>query len=357
MATKFGREPKMQTTEPSDDEVGGGMKRGGHAHKKHMAMGGEMPPTPMRGRAGMAGSRGALLSKPRVSMPMPPPAMGAGMPPGASPAMKKGGKMHHHAEGGDVAQDKAMIKKAFKQHDAQEHKGAKGTHLSLKKGGKTHHYAKGGGVKDAGPDTPGGLLGGIEATRPVSKKGTGTILGPGYKHGGHTKKHHMAKGGTMHPAIDVQDKVVEAKQTKSLSTKTGGVEGKGYKHGGHTKKHHMADGGTVPQSVAGKYLNDMHDGEKMPTKKGKTGEIKQQPAGYKRGGHVKHEHHKHGGHVEHHTTHGHKDHGHEHMHKHVAKHHHGHDKIDGHPMKHGGSARHHTTKVSTHKKKGGACNY
>jgi hypothetical protein len=30
-----------------------------------------------------------------------------------------------------------MIKKAFKQHDAQEHKGGKGTKLALKKGGVT----------------------------------------------------------------------------------------------------------------------------------------------------------------------------------------------------------------------------
>jgi hypothetical protein len=37
----------------------------------------------------------------------------------------------------DMAQDKAMIKKAIKQHDAQEHKGGKGTKLSLKKGGPT----------------------------------------------------------------------------------------------------------------------------------------------------------------------------------------------------------------------------
>jgi hypothetical protein len=37
----------------------------------------------------------------------------------------------------DMAQDKAMIKKAFKQHDAQEHKGGKGTSLKLKKGGVT----------------------------------------------------------------------------------------------------------------------------------------------------------------------------------------------------------------------------
>ena len=37
----------------------------------------------------------------------------------------------------DMAQDKAMIKKSFKQHDMQEHKGGKGTSLALKKGGPT----------------------------------------------------------------------------------------------------------------------------------------------------------------------------------------------------------------------------
>ena len=37
----------------------------------------------------------------------------------------------------DKKQDVALIKKAFKQHDAQEHKGSKGTSLKLKKGGVT----------------------------------------------------------------------------------------------------------------------------------------------------------------------------------------------------------------------------
>jgi hypothetical protein len=37
----------------------------------------------------------------------------------------------------DMKQDKALIKKAFKQHDAQEHKGGKGTKLKLAKGGVT----------------------------------------------------------------------------------------------------------------------------------------------------------------------------------------------------------------------------
>ena len=36
----------------------------------------------------------------------------------------------------DKKQDVAMIKKAFKEHDAQEHKGGKGTKISLKAGGK-----------------------------------------------------------------------------------------------------------------------------------------------------------------------------------------------------------------------------
>ena len=37
----------------------------------------------------------------------------------------------------DKKQDVALIKKAFKQHDKQEHKGSKGTKLTLKKGGVT----------------------------------------------------------------------------------------------------------------------------------------------------------------------------------------------------------------------------
>ena len=51
----------------------------------------------------------------------------------------------------DMAQDKAMIKKAMKQHDAQEHKGSKGTKLALKKGGmaKGCSYSKGGQLAKA----------------------------------------------------------------------------------------------------------------------------------------------------------------------------------------------------------------
>lgn len=51
---------------------------------------------------------------------------------------KKGGMMKSDMKEDmamDKKQDVAMIKKAFKQHDAQEHKGSKGTTLKLKKGG------------------------------------------------------------------------------------------------------------------------------------------------------------------------------------------------------------------------------
>jgi len=46
----------------------------------------------------------------------------------------------------DIKQDKAIVKKAFKMHDAQEHKGGKGTDLSkLRKGGMAmKKMAKGG---------------------------------------------------------------------------------------------------------------------------------------------------------------------------------------------------------------------
>ena len=46
-----------------------------------------------------------------------------------------------HSEKGEMKADKkqdvALIKKAFKQHDKQEHKGDKGTSLKLKAGGVT----------------------------------------------------------------------------------------------------------------------------------------------------------------------------------------------------------------------------
>jgi hypothetical protein len=47
----------------------------------------------------------------------------------------------------DKKQDVAMIKKAFKQHDMQEHKGGKGTMLKLSKGGSASSRADGCAIK------------------------------------------------------------------------------------------------------------------------------------------------------------------------------------------------------------------
>jgi hypothetical protein len=58
---------------------------------------------------------------------------------GQAALFKKGGVMKSDMKedmAADKKQDVAMIKKAFKEHDAQEHKGSKGTKLTLKKGGK-----------------------------------------------------------------------------------------------------------------------------------------------------------------------------------------------------------------------------
>jgi hypothetical protein len=54
----------------------------------------------------------------------------------------------------DIKQDKAIIKKAFKMHDKQEHKGGKGTDLSnLRKGGMAMKKMAKGGSTGMGPRT------------------------------------------------------------------------------------------------------------------------------------------------------------------------------------------------------------
>lgn len=86
---------------------------------------------------GRAMKRPALAINPAVARPAVNPMAAMAAAP-AMPTMKKGGETMKS----DKAQDKAMIKKAMKQHDMQEHKGGKGTKLSLKSGGKC--YASGG---------------------------------------------------------------------------------------------------------------------------------------------------------------------------------------------------------------------
>ena len=157
------------------------------------------------------------LAAPRVGM-APPMAGAAPMKPSlamrrkamATPLMKKGGKAHHHhAEGGDIAQDKAMIKKAFKEHDAQEHKGGKGTKLHLKHGGKAHKFAKGGATGEAMDkfetkttierDEKPYVQTKMDTAKRDTAHGTGSVKegnAGGFKHGG--KIHHHKHGGKVH---------------------------------------------------------------------------------------------------------------------------------------------------------------
>jgi len=151
-----GASPKKPSMSDRRKAMSGSMmKNGGKVEKK--AMGGMMGAPAMA--APMAAPMGAPMGArmdPRKAAMMKAllarkAAMGAPaapmVAPGGMPAMKKGGKA------GDKSQDKAMIMKAFKQHDMQEHTGGKGTKLKLATGGLTNPMKKGGKVSGAAIDT------------------------------------------------------------------------------------------------------------------------------------------------------------------------------------------------------------
>ena len=272
---------KMETTEPSvilKLKKGGhvNMKKGGKAeagHKKMADGGGALgalagtpaligrpavnAPVRAPGKPSMASRRKAMMAKPAVTPSGPSMAM---------PPMKKGGK----AEGGksDMAQDKAMIKKAFKQHDSQEHMGGKGTSLKLKKGGMKK-YASGGAIPS---ETTSGsykttLMHQAKADNSPAK--TGDVKngnGGGYKMGGKAKKYATggvtkSNGGGYKNGGSTGDNIPEETSSGSYDTTkvysasktnppvgTGGVRygnAGGYKMGGKTSKKAYATGGTV----------------------------------------------------------------------------------------------------------------
>jgi hypothetical protein len=237
---------KMMTTEPSVELK---LKKGGKVAKKAdggmmgSPMSAEMPPA-MPARGGMMGAaapmkpslamrRRAMRGMPAGAGPAGPVGSAAQMqPPMAAPAMKKGGK----AEGGkaDMAQDKAMIKKAFKQHDMQEHKGGKGTSLKLKKGGK---MATGGVVNGQGGFKKGGKVmmakGGVAGDGIINTEGQGG-------------EYRNTKMDTAKPDHSPA-KTGGVKNSNGGGYATGGVaksNGGGYKKGGSAKKAYAA-GGTV----------------------------------------------------------------------------------------------------------------
>ena len=176
---------KMETTEPS---VTLHLKKGGSASFMRMIKEG-VPKMddkkPVKKADG--GMMGALSrTSPMLDIPMGNPGAAralaakrmASRRPAAAPVgsmpMKEGGKS-------DMAQDKAMVKKAIGQHDAQQHKGGKGTKLALKHGGK---MATGGVVKGQGGYKTGGVVdgqGGYKTGGVVDGQG-------GYMKGGTAKK-------------------------------------------------------------------------------------------------------------------------------------------------------------------------
>jgi hypothetical protein len=143
-----GESPKKPSMADRRKAMSGAMlnsKKGGKIDKKAMGgmmgapamaapMGAPMDPRKAALMRAMRGRRGAGVMPPAAPMAAP---AAPGMP-----AMKKGGKAS------DTAQDKAMIAKAMKQHDAQEHKGGKGTKLKLATGGLTNPMKKGGSTND-----------------------------------------------------------------------------------------------------------------------------------------------------------------------------------------------------------------
>ena len=281
---------KMETTEPSVELK---LKKGGKVAKK--ADGGMMGPPmgSMPPRGGMMGAkapmRPPLAMRRRAMRGMPSGAGPAGPiggaaqmqasmpPPMPSAPMKKGGKA-------DMGQDKAMVKKAFKQHDMQEHKGGKGTSLKLKHGGKMATggvvngqggFATGGVVNGQGGYATGGVAksngGGYKAGGKAMMDGgmagdgmmdDGMMGGAAYKKGGAPKKAYAA-GGTVNSGRPVAMPQGNKKPSQPVSTNF--VAGT-FKQGGTVKMNHGGSSSEKGEDMskgaydkAPKYSRDVED--------------------------------------------------------------------------------------------------
>jgi hypothetical protein len=176
----------------------------------------------------MAARRRAMMAKKASMMPPMNPTM-----------MKKGGKAD------DMGQDKAMIKKAFKQHDMQEHeKGS--TKLKLKNGGK---FATGGVVNGQAGYANGGI---IKSTKGKTKVVTAKTDHSPAKTGGVK----LGNGGGYAMGGKVDDCWEDKPANTAKPGKTGGTTGGvrkgnagGYMEGGSAKKAY-ATGGKVDSGKA-----------------------------------------------------------------------------------------------------------
>jgi hypothetical protein len=173
---------------------------------------------------------------------------------GGGKAYKEGGHAESEEMSKDIAQDKKIIKKAFKMHDEQEHKGEKTDLSKLKKGGRMKkeggcvgRYKAGGEVvnvyeakKKSGDKDAIKKVKQIKPTKAEAPskaatlpamEGTTNVM----KKGGATKKY--AEGGSLKP-VDSEENPGLAKLPTNVRNKMGYQ-----KKGGTIKKY--ADGGMV----------------------------------------------------------------------------------------------------------------
>ena len=131
----------MNTTEPSVDEVGKGIKKGG---KTKMAMGGAMPAGPLAAAAAPMGRRPMPSRKPDPRAAMMEAAMAQRAGAGAAPMMrKKGGEVESKSA---HMKEERQIKGIKKELMSHEGKPASKAHKGLKMGG-VPKYATGGVVQ------------------------------------------------------------------------------------------------------------------------------------------------------------------------------------------------------------------
>ena len=169
---KFKPMSKMETTEPSVELK---LKKGGKVKK--MQMGGALPvaasPEMMPKRRRMAQSMAKPMARP-MAQPMAQPMMS-----------KKGGEVETPAMHKSEMKKMGKVEKELKKHEG-------------KPASKAHRGLKKGGAPKAGPDTMGGLAGGISATRVDPKKTTGGVRNGnagGFKSGGHIAMKHGGMDG------------------------------------------------------------------------------------------------------------------------------------------------------------------
>jgi hypothetical protein len=173
-------------------------------------------------------------------------------------AMKKGGK---YAEGGkaDIAQDKAIVKKAFRLHDKQEHEGEKTDLSTLKKGGRSKKavgtvkkYKAGGAIemkKDSGD---------IDTIKKIKATGVKkadapnkATLRPNFKGSDVSKEKSKPSDGK-----DPIKKVPPTGDKKAEAKSGAKEEPNKYKKGGKAKK--SSDGGMIAPTMAPKEIMDSH---------------------------------------------------------------------------------------------------